>query len=171
MFRQGCPLSPFLYVIAAESLACAVRSSPSIRGFPLPCNGGEAKLSQYAYDTSSIEETFLLLGRYERASRAKVNQGKCHGLLFGPWRNRTSLPVDINWSSAAITVLGTTLSNDGKQDYSPIIKKMGHIVKSWQHRKLSYQGRSLIINTLVASTLWYLVSTCYIERESRYNQY
>ena len=34
--RQGCPLSPLLYVIMAKTLACAIHSDPLIDGFSLP---------------------------------------------------------------------------------------------------------------------------------------
>ena len=34
--RQGCPLSPLLYVMVAEVLACNIRCHPNISGLTLP---------------------------------------------------------------------------------------------------------------------------------------
>ncbi|CAB3997114.1 Hypothetical predicted protein [Paramuricea clavata] len=49
--RQGCPLSPLLYILVAETIACAIRQDPNIDGLLLP-NGSHTKLFQYADDTS-----------------------------------------------------------------------------------------------------------------------
>ena len=51
--RQGCPLSPLLYVIIAETLANAIRANSLIDGFPLPSTR-HVKICQYADDTSII---------------------------------------------------------------------------------------------------------------------
>ena len=163
--RQGCPLSPLLYVLVAESLACAIRNDPLIDGFPLPGTNSHKKLSQYADDTSvfvssdnSMIALFRLFHRYELASGAKLNQTKSHGLLIGSWKSRSSLPVQLKWSSSHITALGCRIGNDSTIDWNPLTKKLTNLITSWKHRSLSFQGRSLIINILGVSLFWYLAS-------------
>ena len=49
---QGCPLSPYLFILSVEILADAIRRNKEICGINV--NGKEIKLSQYADDTTLI---------------------------------------------------------------------------------------------------------------------
>ena len=51
--RQGCPLSPILFILSAELLAQKIRQSSKSKGIKLPGNV-EVKLSQFADDTTLI---------------------------------------------------------------------------------------------------------------------
>ena len=115
--RQGCPLSPLLYVMVAEVLASNIRSHPDISGLSLP---GSAvpfpPLSQYADDTSvvvttddAITATFEVYDLYERGSGVKLNLAKCKGLWLGAWNGRSDSPVAIEWSSVKVKILGVFL--------------------------------------------------------------
>ena len=86
--RQGCPLSPLMYILSLEPLGCAIRSDPKIHGIKLP-GGTKANVSMYADDTTSIlpdersiQQSFKLVERYEHASVAKLNQQKTNGVFL-----------------------------------------------------------------------------------------
>ena len=50
--RQGCPLSPLLYAICAEGLACLIRNNNNLRGIATPKGETCVKLVQHADDTN-----------------------------------------------------------------------------------------------------------------------
>ena len=50
--RQGCPLSPYIFILCAEVLANKIRDNNDIKGITV-C-GDEIKISQYADDTTMI---------------------------------------------------------------------------------------------------------------------
>ena len=47
--RQGCPLSAYIFVLAAETLAINIRKNKTIQGITV--NNAEIKITQYADDT------------------------------------------------------------------------------------------------------------------------
>jgi hypothetical protein len=52
-FRQGAPLSPYIFLLCAEILGILVKKSREIKGITI--EDTEYRLSQYADDTSLIE--------------------------------------------------------------------------------------------------------------------
>ena len=165
--RQGCPLSPLLYVLVAEAMACAIRADSSIAGFPLPGSSIRVKISQYADDTTlivdddtSLTRIFHVLEDYSKASGAKLNLTKCVGLWLGSWRHRKDSPVSIRWSSTNIQVLGAALGPDITPDqrWDPLISKIETSLAPWAKRTLSFSGKTTVLNCLVLSRLWYMLA-------------
>ena len=98
--RQGCPLSPLLYVLITEILASQFRSNPDIVGFTV---GGDKFVSMHYADDAVItikqntcfKEVIKDLTAFERASGATVIYDKTKGLWRGAWKHRTDTPLHI----------------------------------------------------------------------------
>lgn len=80
--RQGDSLSPLLYVLCVETLACKIRNNPKIEGFLLPgAHGLCYKVGNYADHTTcivkcyrSLQVLFNMINIYERGSGARLKQ-------------------------------------------------------------------------------------------------
>ena len=87
--RQGCPLSPYLFIPSVEVLANAIRLKKEIRGISVHYK--EIKLSQYADDTTLIldgsEESFLeslkIIDYFGNVSGLRLNSKKTEALWIG----------------------------------------------------------------------------------------
>jgi len=80
--RQGCPLSPYLFVLCAEVLAEKIRNTKDIKGIFV--NQNEIQISQHADDTTlildgskeSLTLSLQVLERFRTVSGLKLNNKK-----------------------------------------------------------------------------------------------
>jgi hypothetical protein len=87
--RQGDPISPYLFVLCAEILACKIREGLEIKGINIA--NTEFKVSQFADDTSlllngdkeSYEKLFQILNEFEQFSGLKLNYEKTINVWLG----------------------------------------------------------------------------------------
>lgn len=98
--EDGDPLSPYLFIIAAEILATAIQTNKDIHG--LQIGKGEFMLIQYADDltvfVSNIEcakRVFHLLDEFRSCSGLKVNYTKTEAVSFGCSRDSTAAPLGL----------------------------------------------------------------------------
>ena len=94
--RQGDALSPILYVLFVEVLACTIRNSSQTEGFLLPgAAGAQFKVSQNADDTtvfvkdeSSLFYLFNAISFYEKGSGARLNISTTRAMWLSNWKDR-----------------------------------------------------------------------------------
>ena len=129
--RQGCPLSPLLYVLIIEILALQIRKNPDIVGFRV---GGKKIVSAHYADHAVItikqnrcfKEVIKELTRYEEASGAKMNYDKTKGLWVGKWKSRRDKPLSILWTNGNVKTLGVYFGNDNpaRQTFTELLPKV-----------------------------------------------
>ena len=165
--RQGCPLSPLLYVLVSEVLAVNIRCNPRISGLCLPGALPRSPISQYADNTSliltlddAIVAVFETYALFEQALGSKLNQSKSKGLWLGGWCGRVDLPVTLDWLSSKLQVLGIFIGvGDLEADnWRPRIDAVEHVLNSWRSRSLLFRGKALVVNALALSRVWYVAS-------------
>ena len=166
--RQGCPLSGQLYCFAIEPLLHTLRKG--LGG--LTCHGAGAQsavaLSAYADDVTvfirgqeDVECLIKSLTLYEQASSARVNWEKCEGYALGQWQgNRLpTLPAALQWNTEGMKCLGVFLGNSNfqKKNWEGMIEKVSARLSQWTWvlPQLSYRGRVLVANNLIASMFWH----------------
>ena len=88
-------------------------ANPRISGLTLPGSPPLSPTSQYADDTSLIlssddpfKAAFENYDLLEKASGSKLNRGKSKGLWLGNRSDHSDPPVDIDWSSFKLKILG-----------------------------------------------------------------
>jgi exonuclease III len=169
--RQGCPLSPLLYVLVIEILALQLRANLNIVGFSIQ---GERIISSHYADDAVIKitqnrcfkEVYKDLQDYEKASGARINYEKTTGLWLGKWKNRKDDPfqdvyVDgthrITWTNKNVKYLGVYVGNQepAKQTFDEIIPKVKRRLHFWKPLRLPLLGKSRVIEIFHASKIFY----------------
>ena len=163
--RQGCPLSPLLYVIVAETLSNAIRKDPNIHGIALPGTQSQSKITQYADDSTltlkddpSIQRSFEVIARFEGASGSKLNLEKTEGIYVGKQAGRPQGPAPIKWRTNHIEVLGTNIGNSNAQNWENKTEKAETALTKWANRDLTITGRTLLIRTYAIASIVYLAT-------------
>ena len=151
--RQGDPLSPYLFVLAIELRAIAIRQSKDITGITI--GSIEFKLNQYADDITvtldnlkSAEALFMLIENFEKCSGLKANQRKTEAMWLGASRIDNASPLGLKWKKCIIA-LGIYYTYDNKEsDQKNFFDKLASVKKEinlcyW--RDLSLYGKVRVI--------------------------
>ncbi|XP_073789114.1 uncharacterized protein [Danio rerio] len=158
--RQGCPLSPLLYVACIEPLAQILRRDKWVKGFNLPGTGGLTATCVLYMDDVTLLTTDLLTARramdltdwFGRASGAKLNRNKSEAQLFGPWGDINTGELDIAFKrDDHFKILGVNFDREGggRGNWKEILGKVRQRLGFWGLRGLTLEGKILIFKAVI----------------------
>lgn len=163
--RQGCCVSPFLFLLVVELLAILVRANPQIKG--LDFRSSELKIVQFADDatcflasSASLQHLMDSLALFASWSGLRVNKNKTKIIAPGLLANKTSnicgMPVVEKVKILGIWVgLDNTEENAYDWNFKDQLDKIRTVCDSWGHRNLSLKGKIIVANALLISLLQY----------------
>jgi mannosylglycoprotein endo-beta-mannosidase len=173
--RQGDPLSPLLFNLAADILATMIHKAQGnglIKGLVSKYIEHGIVVLQYEDDTiicieddmESIQNMKLLLCFYERMSRLKINFNKSEALMVSQDYEKAIVYADIlNCATGkwAIKYLGVPVTSSKLHivDWLPVDEKMLKRLDGWKGSALSLGGRLLLLNSCLSSIPTYCMST------------
>ena len=171
---QGSPLSPLLYVIAAQPLSSMLAAQASAGLFQcirLPDGSAAPPCHQHADDTSlhvrTRQDAAIALdgpvALFCAASGSAVNRAKSQGLLFGSEAAfeglDASLGVTFASHAAQVKHLGIYIGHDSvacsHRMYDRLIEGLRLRVGHWSARRLSFLGRVHVAKQVLGASLWY----------------
>ena len=164
--RQGCPLSPMLYILVLEPFLRRIKANPVLRGLTLPGTSEVARYTAYADDVSvlvtssaEVEEVSKEIGRYEAVTGAKINREKSVGLRLGSWKGCV-LPGPFIWKDGPCKILGVWFGPDLQleKNWSEVLNKVVAATELWLRRRLSLKGRAEVCNSHIYSLAVYRLS-------------
>ena len=169
--RQGCPLSPYLFVLGVEILAEKIRKNETIKGITVSEN--EIKVSQYADDTTFIlhgsKESLIcalqVLENFILVSGLKLNNRKTEALWIGAYKDRGDKLCpgkNLKWIKQKGKALGVWFSTNPEQvleaNYADKLAKVSNSLGCWELRRLSLLGKITVLKSLKVSQLVYILS-------------
>eukprot|EP00253_Pinus_taeda_P008243 PITA_08243 len=179
--RQGCPLSPLLFLLIMEGLSQLIISARDRNQL----NG--INISEYLYlthllfvddiliflngctgDTTTLQNIFAL---FQQATGMQINENKSTITVVGCSQHEYTFAIQrfpfISLTlSEGIKYLGYRLKPVGDQiaDWSWLIAKVEKRLQVWYHRYLSRAGRLMLIKAVIEATPVYWMTLAWIPR-------
>ena len=163
--RQGCPLSPILYIVVTEVLSCYIRHTPLLRGIG---HAGEVhKITKYCDDTTifvqsydEIETCFQIFEGFKAASGSEISEKKTQILPIGSFRAQPYLLRYAQYYVDYLKLYGFFIHYSYGFHYdanwnSAISVCDGNLRQSIPVTGFSLFGRMISLTTYFLSHLWF----------------
>ncbi|KAL9988158.1 hypothetical protein ACROYT_G002566 [Oculina patagonica] len=169
--RQGDPLSPLLFILSLEVLACSIRQNDKIQGIKI--EDEVVKISLFADDMtcflrnkSSYENLIVNLDLFSRFSGLKLNEEKTEFFCLGVQNLSKSPSYEFKRS---IKILGVHFDYDQlsrkKDNFEAIIKSIKKTLGMWKWRGLTLIGKIQIVKSFAIPKFMSKASLIHVSKD------
>ena len=168
--RQGCPISPLLFILAVELLAISIRNDENIKGIHIPGSPRTLKIMQYADDTTlflrdmiDFREVLSKIKLFATFSGLYLNSSKSIAMMISDKSQKNTISHGIRFVNN-LKILGIFFSNELKvsqisENIDPKIEKLKRICTLWSRRNLSIMGKITILKAFGISLFIYILQS------------
>ena len=173
--RQGCPISPLLFILTLELLARHIRKDAHIKG--LKFSDRIIKIKLYADDATlflrdmiDYREVLSRIKSFSLFSGLCLNKQKSAAMMIGATDFKNKFKFGIKFVNK-LKILGITFSNECcadeiSENYDSKIEQLERLCSLWGKRYLTIIGRITIIKSFGISLFIYLMQSIGIGEEN-----
>ena len=159
--RQGCPLSPYVFISAIEILSHIINTDNNIKGITLINN--EVKNTMFADDATfitdgtktSIENVIKDIDYFSLLSGLNLNKTKTTTMRCGSLKNTNFMCCqdhNFKWNSEKASTLGMTFSNNAndieENNLTPKLNQYLQCLQHWKKHNLTLFGKICVLKTV-----------------------
>ncbi len=174
--KQGCCVSPLLFILVVEIMAIKIRSDQTISGLLISrgkYNSNPIKILQYCDDTTLIlnsskelTSSIKIIDNFSSISGLKLNKTKSKGLWIGKEKDNISTPGNISWVKPGdnLKILGIYFNSqkeasDIESNWNQRIEEIKDLMRRWQKYEPSLYGKIIICKTFLLSKISYAIQS------------
>ena len=171
--RQGNPLSPYLFILALETLLTAIKQNQYIKGIvvedkEIKCIAFADYLTNLLHDKESYDSLSSLLNTYGECSGLKLDQDKKEAYwLRSSYRNHEVL--DVNKVNEPIKILGIFFTYDQLKskelNFELTLKSIRKSLSCWQWRNFTLIGKIQLVKTFAMPKFMYRASLISFDKD------
>jgi hypothetical protein len=168
--RQGCPLSPYLFIISTEIMNRWLKEKLTKHGVK-DKKGNNYLISQFADDTSfaigstkkALDDLFEHLEKYGEATGLKINIAKTEILLLGQTEEQDVPKRYRKHIKEYVRYLGCDIYKNHQitteKNIEAATNKIKSLLDKWNRRHIALSGRIAVIKSILLPQLTYILTT------------